>query len=63
MKKVFLVFAILLANGVFTSCTELEDKSENLEIFATDGEEEQDPEVGDDDDDDDDDLVNSGEGN
>tara|TARA_R110001606_G_scaffold115362_1_gene243426 strand:- start:4361 stop:4540 length:180 start_codon:yes stop_codon:yes gene_type:complete len=59
MKKVFLVFAILLANGVFTSCTELEENPENLEIFATDGEEEQDPEVGDDDDD----LVNLGGGN
>ncbi len=47
MKKVFLVFAILLANGVFTSCTELEDNLENeptqFETSATEGEEEQDP--------------------
>ncbi|WP_170063218.1 hypothetical protein [Polaribacter porphyrae] len=47
MKKIFLVFAILLANGVFTSCTDLDEdfdnKSESIEIQATDGEEEQDP--------------------
>lgn len=60
MKKVFLAIAILLANGVFVSCTDLDEKSENLEILATDGEEEHDPEV---DDDDNNDLGNSGGGN
>ncbi|WP_157663287.1 hypothetical protein [Polaribacter sp. SA4-12] len=53
MKKVFLVFAILVANIVFTSCTDLDENLENepvkLETLATGGEEEQDPEVGDDD--------------
>ena len=66
MKKVFLVFAILLANSVFTSCTELDENLENesvkVEISTTEGEEEQDPEVGDDVDDDDE-TGNSGGGN
>ena len=60
MKKVFLVFAIVLASGVFKSCTELEDNLENeplkSEVLATEGEEEQDPDDGDD-------LTNSGGGN
>jgi hypothetical protein len=47
MKKVFLVFAILVANSVFTSCTDLDENLDNepvkLEISATGGEEEQDP--------------------
>ncbi|WP_171032395.1 ETRAMP family protein [Polaribacter aestuariivivens] len=43
MKKVFLVFAILLANGVFTSCTDLEDETTKMEILATGGEDGQDP--------------------
>lgn len=58
MKKVFLIFAVILANGVFTSCTDLEENLEKepmkLEISATDGEDEQLP----DDDDDDDDTEN-----
>ncbi len=44
MKKVFLLFAILLANGVFTSCTELEDDTEKIEVLVTGGEDEHDPE-------------------
>lgn len=48
MKKVFLAIAILLANGVFVSCTDLDDNLENqptpFETSATEGEEEQDPE-------------------
>ncbi|WP_299671105.1 hypothetical protein [uncultured Polaribacter sp.] len=56
MKKVFLALAILFANGVFTSCTELEDDTEKLEILATEGEEGQDP------DDDDDDPETTGGG-
>ncbi|WP_157812242.1 hypothetical protein [Polaribacter sp. ALD11] len=47
MKKVFLIFAILLANSVFTSCTELEESLENepvkIETLATEGEDGQDP--------------------
>ena len=47
MKKVFLLFAILLANGVFVSCTELDDNLENeptqFETSATEGEEGHDP--------------------
>lgn len=53
MKKVFLAFAILIANGVFTSCTELDENLENepikSEILATDGEDGQDPDEDDDD--------------
>jgi len=55
MKKVFLLIAIVFANTVFTSCTELDDSLENdlikSELLATDGEEEQDPPEDDDDDD------------
>lgn len=47
MKKVFLLFAILFANIVFTSCTDLDENLENelvqLEVLVTDGEDEQDP--------------------
>ena len=47
MKKVFLLFAILLANSFFTSCTELDenlgDEPVKLEVLTTGGEEEQDP--------------------
>lgn len=47
MKKVFLLFAILIANSVFTSCTDLDENLESepvkMETLATDGEEEQDP--------------------
>ena len=43
MKKVFLAIAILLANGVFVSCTDLEDSTDNLEILSTEGEDEHDP--------------------
>ena len=47
MKKIFLLFAILLANSVFTSCTELDEKlgdePDKVEVLATGGEEEQDP--------------------
>ena len=64
MKKIFLLFAILLANGVFTSCTELDENLENepvnLEILATGGEDEHDPEI---DDDDNNDSGNSEGGN
>lgn len=49
MKKVFLLFAIIFANGVFTSCTDLEDDTNKLEVLATEGEDVQDPEVGDED--------------
>ena len=55
MKKVFLVFAIIIANSFFTSCTDLDDNLENektnSEILATDGEEGQDYDVEDDDND------------
>ncbi|KGL62917.1 hypothetical protein [Polaribacter sp. Hel1_85] len=48
MKKVFLVFAILLANSVFTSCTDLDENLEKepvkSEISATGGEDGQLPE-------------------
>lgn len=60
MKKVFLAFAILIANGVFTSCTELEDDTTKMEILATGGEDEHDPEI---DDDDNNDSGNSEGGN
>lgn len=47
MKKVFLALAIIIANGVFTSCTDLDDNIENKpeksEILATGGEDEQFP--------------------
>ena len=47
MKKVCFIFAILLVNSVFTSCTDLDDNLEKesikLEIFATGGEDGQDP--------------------
>lgn len=47
MKKVFLIFAIIIANGVFTSCTGLDENLENepvkSEVLGTDGEDEQDP--------------------
>jgi hypothetical protein len=53
MKKVFLIFAIILANCVFTSCTDLDENLERepieLEISATDGEDEQLPDDDDDD--------------
>lgn len=52
MKKLFLAFAILLANGIFISCTELDENLENestqFETSATDGEEGQDPDDDDD---------------
>lgn len=42
MKKVCIIFAIILANSIFTSCTDVDEKLENdpakLEIFATGGE-------------------------
>ena len=48
MKKVFLVFAILFASGVFTSCTDLDENIDNeptkLETLATGGEDEYLPE-------------------
>ncbi|QTE22670.1 hypothetical protein [Polaribacter cellanae] len=59
MKKVFIAFAILFANGVFTSCTDLEEKTTKMEILATDGEEGQDPDY----DEDDSDVGNTGGGN
>jgi hypothetical protein len=44
MKKVFFIFAILIANSVFTSCTDLDENLDNtskkLEILATEGEDE-----------------------
>ncbi len=44
MKKVFFIFAILIANSVFTSCTDLDENLENkpvkLEASATEGEDE-----------------------
>ncbi|WP_158838404.1 hypothetical protein [Polaribacter sp. L3A8] len=47
MKKVCLVFAILLVNSVFTSCTDLDENLEKesikLEVSATGGEDGQDP--------------------
>lgn len=47
MKKVFLLFAIIFANSVFTSCTDLDENLENsmpeYEVLSTGGEEEQDP--------------------
>ena len=47
MKKVFLLFAIIFANSVFTSCTDLDENLENsmpeYEVLLTGGEEEQDP--------------------
>jgi hypothetical protein len=48
MKKIVVAIAILLANGAFVSCTDLDDNlennSDNLEILSTGGEEEHDPE-------------------
>jgi beta-lactamase superfamily II metal-dependent hydrolase len=45
MKKVFLVFAIVFASNVFTSCTDLYEKLENepvkFEVLDTGGEDEQ----------------------
>lgn len=42
MKKVFLIIAIVFANAVFTSCTDLDEDLDNKpiesEISATDGE-------------------------
>lgn len=42
MRKVFVIFAILLANSVFTACTDLDESLENepvkSEIIATEGE-------------------------
>ncbi|WP_189663193.1 MULTISPECIES: hypothetical protein [unclassified Polaribacter] len=42
MKKIFLVFAIVFANSVFTSCTDLDENLENefikLETSVTGGE-------------------------
>ena len=53
MKKVFLVFAILLTNSVFTSCTDLDENLENesvkVETLATGGEDGQLPDDDDDD--------------
>ena len=47
MKKIFLLFAILLANSVFISCTELDenlgDEPDEIEVLATGGDDEQDP--------------------
>ncbi|WP_218598599.1 hypothetical protein [Polaribacter sp. NJDZ03] len=47
MNKVFLVFAIVLTNSVFTSCTDLDENLEiapvKLEVSATGGEGGQDP--------------------
>ena len=43
MKKIVLAFVIILANGAFISCTDLEDDNNKLEILATDGEDGQDP--------------------
>ncbi|MCH3883261.1 hypothetical protein [Tenacibaculum aquimarinum] len=58
MKKVFLVFAMLFATGVFTSCTDLDENLENepteVETLATGGEDSHIPDDDDDDDDDDD---------
>jgi hypothetical protein len=48
MKKIFLVVAILIANGVFMSCTDLDENLENnpdmLETFLSEGEDGQNPE-------------------
>lgn len=42
MRKVFLIFAILLANSVLTACTDLDESLENQpvksETVATEGE-------------------------
>ncbi len=47
MKKIFLLFAILLANSVFISCTELDenlgDEPDEIEVLATGEDDEQDP--------------------
>lgn len=52
MKKLYIVFAIVLANGVFVSCTELDDNLDNeptqFEASATGGEDGQDPDYDDD---------------
>jgi hypothetical protein len=48
MKKLFLVIAIVLANSIFTSCTDLDDNLENelisSETIVTLGEDGEDPE-------------------
>jgi hypothetical protein len=48
MKKVCVLFAIIIANNVFISCTDLDENLENdlvkLEVFATGGEDGDDPE-------------------
>ena len=55
MKKVFLIVAILFANSVFTSCTDvdenLDNESVNSDVLATDGEDGQDYELFDDEED------------
>jgi hypothetical protein len=53
MKKVFFIFVILIANSVFTSCTDIDENLENepkkIEISATEGDDQQNPDVDDDD--------------
>ncbi|WP_170064439.1 hypothetical protein [Polaribacter glomeratus] len=50
MKKLFLIFAILLANSVFISCTDLDENEElepiKNEILTTDGQDGQDSDPG-----------------
>lgn len=47
MKKVFLLIAIVFANSVFTSCTDLDESVDNetikIETLSTEGEDGQDP--------------------
>jgi len=61
MKKVCLVFALLLVNTVFTSCTDLDENLENepikSEVLTSVGEDEQDPDEGDEEEDDEGDIV------
>lgn len=48
MKKICILFAIVLINTVFTSCTDLDENLENdplkLETLVSGGEDGQDPE-------------------
>lgn len=51
MKKIVLAIAILLANGIFVSCTDLEENQEQIlqeEFQNSGGEEDQDPDDGED---------------
>lgn len=47
MKKLFLILVIVFTNGLFTSCTDLEDNEQEInstELQNTGGEDEQLPE-------------------